>query len=660
MQPIKIDDLTKYLAVSQLTASGQGQTAAMIVTTVALEKNSYNKNLWLCQNGRLQPLTKTGAIEDFIWDDPDTLLYRDESGEKAPSVPGDTSTFYRMDIATGSCRFAFSLPLGNAKVRKIRDGLYLAEAYLDAQLPDYYKMSASQRLAVEEERSNSAEWQIMDELPFWYNGSGFINKLRHRLFLYEECTKKLEPLTEPLFNTTAYAISRNNSCILICGEYYDEKRPKRASFHIYDLSSGQCRCIDDSKRYFVEEAVAAGDGFIVVGSLYARYGIEENYCLYYVNPADDSISLLADADIYINNSVVSDCRFGETSNLRGTADGMYFITTQATTSQIWKAALDGTITPVVTREGCVDDFDLWGDDIILTGLYDMQPEEIYHYHANTKTMEQISRYHTDLLADKYVAVPQPLTFHNHGLDLDGWVMLPKDYDTSKTYPAILDIHGGPRMTFGPTYYHEMQVWTSAGFFVFYCNPWGSSGRGNEFGDLRGRYGTLDYEDLMAFTDAVLKAYPQIDPARVGVTGGSYGGFMTNWIIGHTDRFAAAATQRSISNWVSFYGYSDIGPYFGVDQQAANIYDGVERMWDHSPLKYADQVTTPTLFIHSDEDYRCGLPEGIQLFTALKDRGVPSRFCLFKGENHGLSRCGRPRNRIKRLEEITSWLTKYTS
>ena len=163
---------------------------------------------------------------------------------------------------------------------------------------------------------------------------------------------------------------------------------------------------------------------------------------------------------------------------------------------------------------------------------------------------------------------------------------------------------------------------------------------------------------MKFTDAVIAKYPAIDTARMGVTGGSYGGFMTNWIIGHTDRFACAASQRSISNWVSFSNTTDIGYRFGDDQMAANTWDNVEKMWWHSPLKYADQVKTPTLFIHSDEDYRCWLVEGLQMFTALKLHGVESRLCMFHGENHELSRGGKPNHRIRRLDEITNWFEKF--
>ena len=146
--------------------------------------------------------------------------------------------------------------------------------------------------------------------------------------------------------------------------------------------------------------------------------------------------------------------------------------------------------------------------------------------------------------------------------------------------------------------------------------------------------------------------------KVGETGGSYGGFMTNWIIGHTDRFACAASQRSIANWVSFEHMSDIGHTFTPNNQATTTRQDVEKLWWHSPLKYADKCTTPTLFIHSDHDFRCHMAEGIAMFSALKMHGCPARMCLFKDETHELSRSGRPQNRIKRMEEILTWMNTY--
>ena len=192
------------------------------------------------------------------------------------------------------------------------------------------------------------------------------------------------------------------------------------------------------------------------------------------------------------------------------------------------------------------------------------------------------------------------------------------------------------------------------YIVIYTNPHGSSGNGVEFSDIRGKYGDIDYDDLMRFVDLAIEKYPQIDSGNLGVYGGSYGGFMTNWIIGHNDRFKAACSQRSISNWTSFYGVSDIGYYFGYDQITATPWNSLDKMWDQSPIKYADKVKTPTLYIHSDEDYRCPLEQGLQMYTKLKLNGVDTKMFVFHGENHELSRSGKPHSRIKRLKEIKKW------
>ena len=165
---------------------------------------------------------------------------------------------------------------------------------------------------------------------------------------------------------------------------------------------------------------------------------------------------------------------------------------------------------------------------------------------------------------------------------------------------------------------------------------------------------------MAFYDAALQAWPQIDPKRVAVTGGSYGGFLTNWVIGHTDRFACAASQRSISNMLSFWGNADVGFTSVTDKNGGDIYHSMGLLWEQSPLKYAPKVTTPSLFLHSDEDYRCPLEQGVQMYTAVSLTGTDTRLVVFKGENHSLSRSGKPQNRIRRLEEMLNWFDKYTA
>ena len=260
---------------------------------------------------------------------------------------------------------------------------------------------------------------------------------------------------------------------------------------------------------------------------------------------------------------------------------------------------------------------------------------------------------------RYVAKPKYCGFKNrHGNKVDGWVLLPENFDPNANYPAILSMHGGPCVAWGTIFHHEMQMFASAGYVVMFTNPHGSDGKGAEFADLREKYGHIDYTDFMDFTDHVLKKYSAIDSSRLAVMGGSYGGFMTNWIIGNTDRFAVAVSQRSFCNPISDFGVSCIGYTFDKEQFGGTPWDDLQKLWDHAPLKYAPNAVTPTLFIHSLEDYNCPLTEGFQMFTALKYHGVPSKMFLFKGENHELSRSGKPTHRARRLSEMKEWIDSH--
>jgi len=162
---------------------------------------------------------------------------------------------------------------------------------------------------------------------------------------------------------------------------------------------------------------------------------------------------------------------------------------------------------------------------------------------------------------------------------------------------------------------------------------------------------------MDAVDYCLETFNFIDSSRLGVTGGSYGGFMTNWIVGHTDRFKAAVTQRSISNWISFYGVSDIGYYFADWQIKADLND-IETLWKHSPLTYVKNIKTPLLILHGEKDYRCPIEQAEQLFIALKIQKKETKFVRFPESNHELSRSGKPALRIERLNYINNWFLEY--
>ncbi len=245
-----------------------------------------------------------------------------------------------------------------------------------------------------------------------------------------------------------------------------------------------------------------------------------------------------------------------------------------------------------------------------------------------------------------------------GNDIQGWILKPPDFDPTKKYPSILEIHGGPLTQYGYFFMHEFYFLAAHGYVVHFCNPRGGRGYGEEHAKaIWGAWGTADYDDLMAWTDAIAEL-PYIDRERMGVTGGSYGGYMTVWIIGHTSRFKAAVTQRCVSNFISMWGSSDYNWSFQQALEAGAPFEDFEKYWDRSPIKYIGNARTPTLVIHSENDLRCPIEQGEQVFVALKRLGVETEMVRFPNEFHGLSRTGRTDRRIVRLNHILRWFDRY--
>ncbi len=235
-----------------------------------------------------------------------------------------------------------------------------------------------------------------------------------------------------------------------------------------------------------------------------------------------------------------------------------------------------------------------------------------------------------------------------GYPVHGWVAKP---DGEGPFPVVLQIHGGPYAQYGIHAFDETQVLVDAGYAVVYCNPRGSAGYGQAHGrSIRHAMGTVDYTDIMDFFDGVLARDATLDAARVGVMGGSYGGYMTAWVIAHDHRFAGAIVERGFLDPVSFQGTSDIGSFFG-DEYVGVTADDMQRQ---SPLAVVDQVTTPTLVMHSELDFRCPLEQATRYYTALKRQGTEAEMLIFPGENHELTRGGQPRHRVERFAAVLDW------
>lgn len=662
MEKIVLEDLLKFRFVSSLSLSPNAEKVVFVVHEMNEQDNTYNSNLWIydVEKKKLSQLTSSGQDGLPVWLNESLILFtsmRDEKDRKRKENGEPLTVFHTIDVTGGEAKRTFEIPFHVKQVKKLNENFLLFTVAYDHRLGDLSGLSNEEKEKKMKSLKEEKDYEVLDEIPFWSNGSGFINKRRTRLYRLDLKTNQIQSISDEFSNIEHLSEGEDGKVLYIANRFENVMR-RSNDLYIYDAEKDRSIKLTyvENFRYIFAELI---DGRIVfAGSDMKRYGINENPKFYVLDPSTGKVELLTpDFDASLHNSVNSDCRYGSLRTVKVDGNFLYFISTQWHSCQLYRLDLTGKIEQLTSLEGSVDGFDATEGKIFFVGMKNLKLQEVYELSNGEE--KQITHFNEWVQKERFISKPERFTFTTEdGTSLEGWIMKPIDFQLDRKYPAVLQIHGGPKTVYGEVFFHEMQLLANEGYVVLYCNPRGSDGMGNEFADIRGKYGTIDYEDIMRFVDESLKRHPFIDERRMGVIGGSYGGFMTNWIVGHTDRFKAAVSDRSIANWISKFGTTDIGYFFVEDQHLATPWSDSEKLWWHSPMKYADKARTPTLFIHSEEDYRCWLVEGLQMFTSLKLHGVEARFVMFRGENHELSRSGKPSHRLRRLREIIGWFDKH--
>lgn len=311
---------------------------------------------------------------------------------------------------------------------------------------------------------------------------------------------------------------------------------------------------------------------------------------------------------------------------------------------------------VVPSPGSVTGVQVQGEQVHVTRRGTDTHGELFRVQLDGSDLVCRTQFGADLQGSGLI---QPVEFTGNpsgGYPVHGWAFLPA---AEGPHPVLLVVHGGPYSAYGPAVFDEAQVYAAAGYAVLLGNPRGSASYGLDHGRAVVKaMGTVDVDDVIGLLDTAL-AHPEfggaLDPARVGVMGGSYGGFMTSWLASHHgDRFVAGISERAVNAWDSFVGSSDIGYFFSESYVAADR----ETQWAKSPLAHADDISIPLLIIHSEQDWRCPIEQGQRLYAALKLRGAEAEMLIFPGEGHELSRSGRPQHRVQRFEAILQWWQQY--
>ncbi|WP_411333778.1 S9 family peptidase [Metabacillus indicus] len=651
---IAAEDLYKLKSVNDPQMSPCGTKAVYVETSIQEEKHHYISNLFLLD-------LKTGEKVQWTFGE-----HRNTSPRWSP----DGSRLAFLSSRSGKNQlYVMSAGGGEAKA--------LTEEHLAVSQPVWSPDSASilvslalapeDTLEKAKEEDKQPQPLVVEDMRYKSDASGFVRNKKRQLAVADAETGKLKLLGFREYDCSDAAWSPDGKAIVFTSNMTDDPDQNLISdVYILSLDGHDLTKLTNSNGFYGHPSWSPDGKYVsflghekeYLGATFSKIWLSDR-------ETGELSCYSADWDVHISDAAVADFISGSVyPGLIWTEDsqGFYFILTDQGNTGAYYGSLEGQTVPVRFENEHVYGLSVHvqSHTAVLGISRPDHPSDLHFFDFSTGENRQLTSINEAFLNEVELSVPEAIAYKaEDGLEIHGWIMKPAGYQEGEKYPLVLEIHGGPHAMYANTYFHEFQMLAASGKAVLYTNPRGSHGYGQHFVDgVRGDYGGSDYTDLMSAVDYALKTYDFIDEERLGVTGGSYGGFMTNWIVGHTNRFKAAVTQRSISNWISFYGVSDIGYYFTEWELGGNLIDDFEKLWHHSPLKYVKNVETPLLILHGEKDYRCPVEQAEQLYIALKQLKKETKLVRFPEANHELSRSGHPKLRIDRLNHIKEWFDKY--
>jgi dipeptidyl aminopeptidase/acylaminoacyl peptidase len=673
---ITAEDLLRFTFVGDPQISPDGDRVLFTHKTVG-EKNDYVTQLFTVDlEGNLQQWTQgEGGAGHGRWS-PDGAGIAFVSGRKDKK-----GQIYLLSVTGGEARRLTDFPEGSLSGFKWSpDGTMIALLFRE-QLPEYTEAAKKER----KEKGLSDAPIVMDDIWYRLDGDGYFAGQRHKLYVFRLPLDMKEPLKleDALFAYDASPLGSYsfdwapNSTELVVAHTANRRPfvdPANDQLFRVDLK-GQAWMLEGLPKGEKSEPRWSPDGRHIA---YAGdvdeddpWGVRNTKI--YVVDADggEARDLTGHEDLDFAVATASDVReAGYGADLRWAPDGrgIYSQIGRHGESQLAFVSVDGEVSVVTEGRHVlgIGNVSRDGDRIAATITSPTRLPEVAVIEPELATGRPVPRVLTDLngpvLSELKLSEPEEVWLDStDGAKVHAWVVRPTEYLEPRRYPAILEIHGGPHTQYGWAFFHEFQLLAAQGYVVVYSNPRGSQGYGEAHtAAIRGDWGNKDWDDIQAVI-RWMQHQPYIHPGQMGVMGGSYGGYMTNWTIGHTDDFRAAITDRCVSNMVSMAGNSDFpfnknGYFKGV---AWGDLEQIRELWRQSPLAYFENVKTPTLVIHSEGDLRCNIEQGEQVFTALQQQGIDSRFVRYpRNTSHGMSRNGPPDMRLHRLGEILAWWKKH--
>ncbi len=655
-RPITAEDLCKFKFVGDPQVSPSKDKAAYVLTHVDKEKDGYYSFIYVTDlNGPGRQFTSHVSKDKLVKDvaptwspDGKTLAFRSNRTGK--------NQVYLLHTDGGEAVQLTDVKQGVGGFSWSPDGKQLA-LVINGEL----KLTTDK----EEDKEEKSDVKVITRLRYKGDGVGIFNDDRRHVYLFDVESKSYTKVTEGDHDFGQPTFAPDGKSLFYVGTKAEDKEwGYLPALWRYDLTTKEETLFYEGNGYINSPSFSPDGKWLAFAGHTRGERSQGNANVLVLETETGNLQNLTESfDYTVGNLVGVDAKY-DTAELRliwdDSSSHIYFSATVGGDCQLFKVNLEGKVSAALSPSNAsVTSYDIVSEEkAVLTLATPHSTGDLVLQDLNqVDQTEVLTAFNEELYNEVHLSTPENFTYKStDGWDVEGWIMKPFGFEEGKKYPMILQIHGGPATAYGNGLHHEMQLMASKGYVVLYTNPRGSHGYGHDFVNaVIGDYGGMDYEDIMAGVDHTLANVDYIDENQLFVTGGSYGGYMTNVIVTRTDRFKAAVTQRSICNWHSFYGTSDIGFFFTEWQHGhADLWDDVERLLKISPLTHARNVKTPTLILHSEQDLRCPMEQAEQWYIALKRLGVETKFVRFPDENHDLSRSGKPKHRLERLNHLIGW------
>lgn len=683
------ESLWQWEWAGQARLAPDGTRLVYVRTRVDAAEDAYDTALWLHDPERdiHRPLTTHDASHGSPRWSPEgdrIAFVSDRSGK---------SQIWVLDLSGGEARQLTNLPDGAGAPVWSPDGERIAFSSRSRTPAEKAEDEAGKRAEASQARADrgldegdsmveTPEPAVITELQYQSDGRpGYLSGRAAHLWVVSaeadgEWPRAARRITSGEHDHGRPTWSADGRHLYFSGLLVDNADRRLRESHIYKVAvdgDGDVEQLTQGRRSRGRPRVSPdGDWIAFTGSEYRETPVSYGVTDLYVMPAGggEERRLTADYDRGVGDGTSGDMMppTGGGERVMWSPDGefLWFTTASDGETHLARIARRGGAVERMTayEQGDAREFSLGGNTVVLLWSDPTRPYDLYRTRPSglaegPARWTPVTRLNRDVLEGRSLSGYQPVRYESFdGREIEGWVIRPPGFDPDREYPALLYIHGGPHAMYGTTFFHEFQTLANAGYVVFITNPRGSSGYGSEFGNIiQYHYPGDDYRDLMAGTDW-LAEQPWVDASRLGVAGGSGGGLLTTWTITQTDRFTAAAAQRSVTNWHSFVGTADMNLYFVEAWFSATPWEDPMQYIERSPLAHVDQVQTPLLMIHSEQDWRTPLEQTRQFFTHLRMQGKPARMVLFPESSHGLSRTGRPGLRVSRLRHIRQWFDEH--